>query len=610
MNNQNNALKHNNDYKNDVIDVEKRDFIKTMSCLATVGAVATWLPTQQVEAMSVLPKERLPSFPTDIRAVKQRYENWSGESCLDNVWTIIPRNQEQVIRTVNWAAKQGYKVRAKGMSHNWSPILLDDKNKTSKIVLIDMASHINKITVDRNGVVTAEAGIQMEALLQKLEDHDRGLTAYPAPGDVTLGGVLAINGHGTAIPAVGETKQYAQSYGSISNLIISMTALVYDAQSGQYKAKTFLRNNPEISAFLVNLGKAFILSVELQSSKNHYLRCESFTDIHYNELFSQNKNAGKTFNYFLDQAGRIEAIWYPFTDYPWVKVWSITNKRPFTAKIVRSPFNYPFSDNLCKPLTDMIQKIMTGNVKLTPTFGKLQLSITKLGLNGSPVSSLMNMLTAGNWSLQCYDLWGSAKDLMLYIKPTTLRVTANGYAVITRRDNVQKVIADFCDEYSHLMAKYQRRGQFPMNGPVEIRVTGLDDPQDSIVKNAQVAALSAIKPCPDHPDWDCAVWLDILTLPGTPYAAEFYHEIEQWICEHYQGDALVRPEWSKGWGYSRNKAWDDSAYFKHELPKVHAKGQPNSLSIAGAAQVLKQYDALNLYSAPLLDKILVTNTSL
>lgn len=599
MNNQNSALKQNIES----VDAEKRDFIKTMGGLAAVGVVSTWLPTQQVDAMSVLPKQRLPSFPTDIRTVKQCYENWSGESRLENVWTVIPSNQEQVIRTVNWAAKHGYKVRAKGMSHNWSPILLDDQDQTSKIILIDMASHIKKVSIDLNGVVTAEAGIQLEALLKKMEQHDRGLIAHPAPGDVTLGGVLAINGHGTAIPAVGESQQYAQSYGSMSNLIISLTAVVYDAKSRQYVAKTFLRNDPEISAFLVHVGKALVLSVELQSSKNQFLRCESFTDIHYQELFSQNKNAGKTFNYFLDQAGRIEAIWYPFTKYPWVKVWSISNKRPFTAKIVSEPFNYPFSDNLPRPLTDMIQKIMTGNGQLTPTFGKLQLSITKLGLYGSPVSTFMNMLTAGHWSLQCYDLWGSAKDLMLYIKPTTLRVTANGYAVITRRDNVQKVIADFCDEYSHMVEKYRRKKQFPMNGPVEIRVTGLDDPKDSIVKNAQVAALSAIKPCPDHPDWDCAVWLDILTLPGTPYSAEFYHEIEQWICQRYQGDSLVRPEWSKGWGYSRYKAWDNNAYFKQELPNVHAQGQPNGLTISEAAKVLNRYDALNLYSAPILDKI-------
>lgn len=596
MNNQNNVDAN--------FDANKRDFLKTMTGLAAVGVVSAWIPTQQAEAWFFPLTERLPNFPSDIRAVRKTYENWSGESRYENAWTIIPTNQEQIIRAVNWAAENGYKVRPKGNSHNWSPIMLDDQDKISKIILIDMATNIHKVSVDANGIVNAEAGVQMEALLEKMQSYGRGLTATPAPGDITLGGVLAIDGHGTAIPAVGETKEYAQTFGSISNLIITLTALVYDPKTRKYAPKKFNRNDPEISAFMVHIGKAFVLSVELQSSKNHYLRCESFTDIHQKELFAQDKNAGKTFASFLDKSGRIEAIWYPFTDYPWVKVWTVTNKRPLTSKMVNRPFNYVFSDNLIKPLTDLIHDIVVNlNTSVTPLFGKTQLAITKLGLQGSPTAGLTTVLTSGLISLQSYDLWGSAKDLLLYIKPTTLRVTANGYAVITSRDNVQKVIADFCEKYSLSMEEYRKLKRFPMNGPVEIRVTGLDDPKDSIVQNAQTPALSAIKPCPDHPEWDCAVWFDILTLPTTPYAAEFYSEIEEWICQRYQGDSLVRPEWSKGWGYSRNKAWDNTTYFQQELPKVHSKGQPAGLTIAAAGDVLKRYDTLNLFTAPILERI-------
>lgn len=600
MSNQNNEQENIDEF----IDIEKRKFLKTMGSLAALGVVSTWIPTQHVEAMQAVPTERLTDFPFDIRIIKQLYENWSGESRYEDAWTVVPTSQEQVIQAVNWAAKYGYKVRAKGMSHNWSPLMLDDQDKELKILLIDMASHINQVSIDANGIVTAEAGIQMEALLQNMEDNGRGFTSYPAPGDLTLGGVLAIDGHGTSIPALDETKEYAETYGSVSNLVISLTALVYDDKTKQYAPKKFYRNEPEISAFLVNLGKALILSVELQTSKNNYLRCQSITSIHYKELFSQDKNAGRTFNHFLDEAGRIEAIWFPFTKYPWVKVWSKTDKRPLTSKIVREPFNYKFAENLPKQMLDMIKKIATGSVYITPAFGMMQFSISMLGLNGSPISPLTTLVTAGNVSLQSYDLWGASKNLMLYVKPSTLRVTANGYAILTSRDNVQKVIADFCETYLKFVDQYEALGRYPMNGPVEIRVTGLDDPKDSIVKDAQTPALSAIKPCPDHPEWDCAVWLDILTLPGTAYSTEFYNEMEAWICNRYQGDSLVRPEWSKGWGYSTTKAWDNLDYFTTELPKVHSKGQPNHLTIAEAAKTLKKYDALDLYTSTILKKIL------
>lgn len=586
-------------------DPSKRKFIKTMGSLAAAGVVATWIPTKKAQAWFFLPQDRIANFPSEITVYKQLYENWSGESRFENAWTAVPKTQEQVLKIINWAVENGYKVRPKGMSHNWSPLMLDDHDKVTKVVLVDMPSYINKVSIDANGIVTADAGIQMEALLTAMENRGRGFIATPAPGDITLGGVLAINGHGTAVPAKGESKQTGHSYGSISNSIVSITAAVYDSAQRKYIAKTFYRNDPDIRAFMVSLGRAYILSAQLQTGVNQYLRCESITDIHQQELFAPNKDSGRTFSALMDQAGRVEAIWFPFTDYPWIHVWSVCPKRPLTSRIAYQPFNYWFSDNLIKPLTDLIQKIIVNKSEyLTPSFGQLQLEITKLGLQGSPLSQIATILTGGLVSTQTKDLWGASKNLLLYVKPTTLRVTANGYAVLTSRDNVQRVISDFCTEYSSRVKQYQRLNRYPMNGPVEIRVTGLDHPNDSIIPNAQTAALSAIKPCPDHPEWDCAVWFDILTLPGTPNAAPFYTEIEQWMSQHYQGDSLMRPEWSKGWGYTNNKAWDSQSYFDQEIPRVHAHGQPEELTIRSVTQIFKKYDPYALFTSPLIEKIL------
>lgn len=587
------------------IDASKRDFIKIIGGLAAASVVSTWLPTKKAEAWFFPIVERLNNFPSGISVFRQVYENWSGESRYENAWTATPKSQDQILKIINWALENGYKVRAKGMSHNWSPLMLDDQDKITKIILVDMPSYINKISIDANGIVTAEAGIQMQALMTEMENKGRGFVATPAPGDLTLGGVLAIDGHGTAVPTLNEVKQLGQTYGSVSNLVVSITAAIYDASSRRYIAKTFYRNEPEISAFLVNLGRAFILSAQLQTSVNQYLRCQSFLNIHQKELFARNKDSGRTFSKLLDESGRVEAIWYPFTDYPWVKVWSVVPKRPLTSRLTYQPFNYWFSDNLIKPLTDLIHKIIVNNSRyLTPTFGSLQFDITKLGLQGSPLSDITTILTGGLASTQTHDLWGASKNLLLYIKPTTLRVTANGYAILTSRANVQNVIADFCEVYLQKMKQYQALNKYPMNGPVEIRVTGLDQPSDSIIPGAQTPALSAIKPCPDHPEWDCAVWFDILTLPGTPSAAEFYTEVEDWMCQRYQGDSLIRPEWSKGWGYTVNKAWDNISYFEQEIPKVHAKGQPEHLHIRAASNILKKYDPQALFSSPLTERIL------
>ncbi len=212
------------------------------------------------------------------------------------------------------------------------------------------------------------------------------------------------------------------------------------------------------------------------------MRCQSYVNIPASEMFAAAGSGGRTFDSFLQKSGRAEAIWFPFTDKPWLKVWTPTPRCPFGARAVNGPFNYPFSDNIPKALSDLLAAINTGHPELTPLLGKLQYDLVVGGM----------ALTLG------YDLWGWSKDLLLYIKPSTLRVTANGYAVLTRRRDVQRVINEFYLQYQTMVAAYRANGHYPMNGPVEIRVSGLDQPGESIVPGAQVPSLSAIRPRPTN----------------------------------------------------------------------------------------------------------------
>lgn len=90
-----------------------------------------------------------------------------------------------------------------------------------------------------------------------------------------------------------------------------------------------------------------------------------------------------------------------------------------------------------------------------------------------------------------------------------------------------------------------------MNGPLEIRVTGLDQPAEAGVSGAVVPSLSALAPRPDQPQWNVCVWIDMLTIPTTPQCNAFCTQMERWIYSHYTGSyAGPRPEWSKGWAYT------------------------------------------------------------
>ena len=106
-----------------------------------------------------------------------------------------------------------------------------------------------------------------------------------------------------------------------------------------------------------------------------------------------------------------------------------------------------------------------------------------------------------------------------------------------------------------------------MNMPVEIRVTGLDHQRDVGVDGAQPALLSALAPRADHPAWDVAVWLDILSFPGTPAADRAYRDIERWAFATYRPPfAMVRPEWSKGWAYTARGAWTNRTMLARTVP--------------------------------------------
>ncbi len=541
-------------------ELSRRQFLAASAGAAALSAVE-WTPIFRVPAASAQSTLAEPAnFPSAIPLYQQAFQNWSGEIVLENAWTCAPTSESDIVTLANWAYPVGYEVRARGMMHNWSPLVIPVDSSGANLVLADTTQHLTSVAIDTSGspsTVTAQTGVTMDVLLQDLENAGLGLTAHPAPGDITIGGVLAIGGHGTAVPAQGETPIPGHTYGSVSNLILSLTAVVWNSALGRYVLQSFDRSDPAIQPLLVHLGRTFITEVTLQVGANTRLRCQSFTDVPASALFGSPGSSSRTFDSYVQHSGRVETIWFPFTSAPWLKVWTICPDEPLTSRHVDAPYNYVFADVIPHTLSALIKDILDGDVAITPTFGQAELEIVTAGL--------LATLTG--------DIWGWAKDLLLYVKPSTLRVTANGYAVLTNQANIQQVIYDFTTYYESQVATYQAEGNYPMNGPVEIRVTGLDDPADVEIASAVTPQLSALRPRPDEPGWDVAVWFDILTMPGTPLSDQFYRDVEQWMFAHYTGSyAAVRPEWSKGWAYTDSAAWSDPTMLTSTIPAAVERG--------------------------------------
>lgn len=170
---------------------------------------------------------------------------------------------------------------------------------------------------------------------------------------------------------------------------------------------------------------------------------------------------------------------------------------------------------------------------LTPLLGEAQFLAVKAGLLAT---------------LSLY-IWGPSKNLLLFVKSSSLRLTGNGCAVITKRSNVQKVISTVVSFYKQLTDDYAQEGKFPLAGPVEIRASHLDKP--GVVQNGESPAFSTISPINNYPEFDVAVWFDFLGFHNAPHLNESLAKIESFMFSTFDGtECIVRSEWSKGWAFT------------------------------------------------------------
>lgn len=542
------------------------------------------------EAAVRVPGNPAPALPSGMTPWLEVFVNWSGETRTAPLWTVAPTSVDQVVKLARWASTNDWKLRARGYQHNWSPLSVDPgSTQETRVLMVDTVKHLNSISVDPTSkTVTAQGGASLEAVLNAANNRGLGIMHHPAPGDVTIGGALAIAGHGTAVPASRETRPAGATYGSLSNLVVSMEAVVWDEPAGDYALRRFERTDPEIGPLLTNLGRTIVTSVQLRVAQLSNMRCRSYITVPTWELFAKPGSWGRTVDSYLRSCGRIEVILFPFTSFPWVKTWEFSRYKPLLSRWTSSPYNYVFSDNIPQPISDLFKKIQTGAPAVATQLGPAQQKITATSLTTSFVS----------------DLWGAPKNLQLYVRPNTLKVTANGYAIHCRRADVQRVLHEFYNYYKSSVNNYAARWRFPVNGPLEIRVTGVDNPADVEIPGAVMPTLSPSRPFADHPEWDTVVWLDILTFPGTPYSLQYFQECEQWIINNYASYAGVRMEWSKGWGYSAEGAWQNQDILQNQVPRSYTRGQPADQGWDTAVRTLEKLDPSRIYSAPLHDRLM------
>lgn len=533
-----------------------------------------------------------PGFPADIPLAQQQFVNWAKTIHFDAVWTATARDAQDVVRLANWAHAHGYRIRPRGSMHSWSPLTLEAGQSVEKVVLVDTMSQLNSVSVDPAGNparVTAGAGAGIEAILGALQKEGLGWANSPAIGDISIAGALSIGAHGATNPAAGEKVVPGQSFGSLSNLVLALTAVVWNDAAGAYELREFRRSDPQITPLLAHLGRTFVTSVTLQAGANYRLRCQSFTDIPWRELFAPPGSPGRTFERYVEQHGRVEAIWFPFTETPWLKIWSVSPEKPAASREVHGPYNYVFSDSIPEPVTDALGQVGRGMQAATPLFGASQFGAVAAGLAATDTD----------------DLWGWSKDLLFYLRANTLRVVAGGGVVVTRRDNIARVINEFTTWLNERMTHYASLGQYPVNMPFEVRLCRVDDQDEVLTASGGAPNLSPVRPRPDRPDWDTAIWMNVVSIPGTAGLPAFFREMEQWMVNRYSGDyATFRSEWSKGWAFDDQGGYRDPGFLGETVPAMYREGLASDEGWDAALAAFDRHDPHRVFSNDFLDRLL------
>lgn len=585
---------------NSSVEFSRRKF---MGGAMATAAATTVLPGCRFVAGSgsnTIPEP--PDFPAGIELYQQSFINWARETKVAGVWFCSPQTADDVVTLANWAKEQGYRLRPWGSGHGFAPTLLPRGHSGENVVLVNTKDYLNQITVNPGtefNSVTCGAGAYLEDICAELEPYDLGLYHTTAPGGVSIAGVLAVNAHGAAVPQQGETLQPGHSWGTISNLVLSITAVVWNEAEGQYELKTFQRDDPAIGPLLTSLGRAFITEVTLQVGPNLKIHQASFTHLTAAEVLAMpGSETENSFSNLSDQYGTVDIIYYPFNNEKkaWIKTWTVTPEMPDVARETSGPYN--LSDGV--KMAPLAADILSSSLR---TFPKAMVKYyNNLSYNG-----IVDLMANEDPESQIHDLWGSAYTTTLYVQPLTPRKTVAAWGVIVARENLQRALAEFYQYFEQLLAEFEARGQFPYTGPFELRAHGLDKPSDVLIPNAVEPTISGARPHPDHPEKDTIIWYAINNNVDQPHAAEFNTLLEQFFLTNYQDYGIVRPEWTKGYGYTADGqfggAWTNDEVLLETFPQTWRDGYPEDASWDAAAAAFVAMDPYGVFSNSHLDKL-------
>lgn len=567
------------------------------------------------------------NFPSQIPLLPKEYRNWAENIHIKNMWVAVPRTYKDILVLANWAYLNDFMLRPKGYSNSWAPITVTRSSSCVNTVLVDTTQFLVQMKMlSSKGTfraVQVQTGATIESLQTFLEDHNCALWATPVMGELTVGGVLAVSSHGSGLGG-GDGGPIPQGYssGSMSNLILSFKAVVWDGDKESYVIRKFNRAEKDSRAFLAHMGRAFLTQVTLLVGPAYKLRCQTWSHLSAQKLLLEDGKGGEegeedddadedddeeetfeeveipdegeeeneTFSSLVDKYHSVDLSVFPYTDQTLVLACSNRTKH-CPAKTVETPYPFSYLENVPRTVSTVISQFLSGRHYLAPMISRLNHQFNSVGLRLSNNE----------------DICGQSKNLQLRYnaKQSITHSYSSGYAILTRRDSLQKVTGDVYRHYKELVDKFSQNWKYPQNEPIQFTVTGLDDPKHlPPFGKFDPPALSITSPLRKKRGkrWDVALWVGINVYPGTRHFDKFMRELESYLFLSYdgEGDGLVRPEWAKAWAFTDDGAWDNHILLRKVIPKTFGTDWD------WAVRRLIYYDPWHIFSNEFLNYLLQT----
>jgi len=533
----------------------------------------------------------------------QPYRTYGNEIKIPFTYLAIPRDADDVLKVANYAFQYGYRVRPSGTQHTWAPFLysLSDSGSTCpRTILLDTTRHFTSIVLNPPDVgrpdlhsVTVGPGVRLGTLMEFLEKNGLGFYASAAFPTPTIGGLLAIAAHGSgAGSGLLDSRSPGHSPGSMSNLIISMTIVAWDPDKAEYTLKRLHRSDEDIKPFLTSFGRTFMTSVTLRAGIDQNLQSQSHFFVSAEELFVHPDKATdsmRTFSKYLETYGRINPSTFPPGDKFWVMTWHNAPIKPPKSRRSYGPLNYYWMNYYPEFLNPILHILLTR----LPAISKILAAI-------GPVVAMV-----GTRLSKSQDYWGPSRNHLIYATGDLPRMTPHSLVVVTSRKNLQLVTHITFRNFHTLAKQYEKEGKYPTPGVFDMRVTGLDFPEYIEVPGAEGSypSFSPLRPVPEFPEFDIALYFDITGYEDNLYLYEFMVKFQSSLYQdlHWKY-AVIRAEWAKGWAIAEGGPWRNSTVLNHYARTLSSSNENREWN--WAVRTLDKYDPFRIFSNSFLDEFL------